>query len=60
MRNDKQVSEPSSSHVLVYRPNTGLQSRSEKLKDLLRKYSQVEPAEAEVVDGSVRVLAGNV
>ena len=53
MRNDKQVavllkvSEPSSNLFMVYRPNTGLQLRAEKLKTLLKKYSKVEPAEAE-------------
>ncbi len=53
VQSDKQVpvllkvAEPSSNHFLVYRPNTGLQARSEKLKDLLRKHTKVEPAEAE-------------
>ncbi len=53
MRNDKQtavllkVADPSTSQFMVCRPNTGLQARAEKIKDLLKKYSKVEPVEAE-------------
>ena len=47
VRNDKQgavllkISAPSSKHFMVYRPNTGLQPRAEKMSDLLKKYSKV-------------------
>lgn len=41
------VAEPSSSLFAVHRPNTGRQARSEKLKLLQKKYSKVEPEEAE-------------
>ena len=52
-RNDKhvavllKVSDPSTSQFAVHRPNTGRQLRSEKLKLLQKKYSKVEPEEAE-------------
>ena len=41
------VSDPSTSHFAVHRPNTGRQSRPEKLKVLQKKYSKVDPEEAE-------------
>jgi hypothetical protein len=41
------VSDPSTSHLDVHRPNTGRQSRPEKLKVLQKKYSKVDPEEAE-------------
>lgn len=47
VRNEKQVailvkvSEPSSKHFLVFRPNTGLQAKTEKLSDLTKKYIKV-------------------
>jgi len=41
------VSEPSSNLFSVYRPNTGRQAKPEKLSILQKKYTKVEPAEAE-------------
>eukprot|EP00731_Ephydatia_muelleri_P023466 Em0015g1049a len=53
VRNEKQVailvkiSEPSSKYFLVYRPNTGLQAKTEKLSDLTKKYIKADEPEAE-------------
>ena len=37
------VSDPSTSHSAIHRPNTGRQSQPEKLKVLQKKYSKVDP-----------------